>query len=209
MTIAILADDVQRKEILEKETSKNVEIIWADSLRSLLIIDADVYFDLLFTPDRERIDRLRKLFPKPVVIDAVPYTTAQLDKHFIRINAWPTLIKRAVTEFATADEKVFTEAKQLFDKLGWKVQSVPDITGMVVPRVIASVINEAYFTFGAGISTKEAIDIAMKLGTNYPLGPFEWSQAIGLHRVYELLKELSRRDNRYQPAPLLLKEVKE
>jgi 3-hydroxybutyryl-CoA dehydrogenase len=75
--------------------------------------------------------------------------------------------------------------------------------------VIASVINEAYFTFGAGISTKDAIDTAMKLGTNYPFGPFEWGKLIGLNRVYTLLKELSRRDNRYEPAPALLKEIEE
>ena len=44
------------------------------------------------------------------------------------------------------------------------------------------IINEAYFTWEAGTSTKEEIDIAMKLGTGYPYGPFEWGEKIGLSR---------------------------
>src|SRR5690349_19947815 len=162
MNIAILADDVLRKEFLEKKSSKDVEIMWADSLRSLLIIDADASFDLLFTPDRERITQLQKLLPQPLIIDAVPFTATQINKQFIRMNAWPTLLKRQTIVTAAVDESMLAKGKDLFHKLGWKYQVVPDITGMIVPRVIASVINEAYFTFGVGISTKDAIDTAMK-----------------------------------------------
>ena len=71
---------------------------------------------------------------------------------------------------------------------------------MITPRVIAMIINEAYFTLQAGVSTKEEIDTAMKLGTNYPYGPFEWADKIGLNRIKTLLQTLSKTDTRYLPA---------
>ena len=83
----------------------------------------------------------------------------------------------------------------------------PDIAGMITARVLATIINEAYYTLGAQVSTREEIDIAMKLGTSYPYGPFEWSAKIGLNRIYELLTELSTVDKRYIPAPLLTQEA--
>jgi 3-hydroxybutyryl-CoA dehydrogenase len=78
---------------------------------------------------------------------------------------------------------------------------------MVTPRITAMIINEAWFTFGDGISSKEEIDIAMKLGTNYPFGPFEWGEKIGIKDVVHLLTELKRTGERYVIAPALLKET--
>jgi 3-hydroxybutyryl-CoA dehydrogenase len=78
---------------------------------------------------------------------------------------------------------------------------------MITARVLATIINEAYYTLGDRVSTREEIDIAMKLGTSYPYGPFEWSAKIGLKRIYELLTQLSDVDKRYTPAPLLVTEA--
>lgn len=69
------------------------------------------------------------------------------------------------------------------------------------------IINEAYFGLGDGISSKQEMDIAMKLGTNYPFGPFEWSEKIGLGRIHALLSKLSETSTRYQIAPALTKEI--
>jgi 3-hydroxybutyryl-CoA dehydrogenase len=78
---------------------------------------------------------------------------------------------------------------------------------MIAPRIIAMIVNEAYFGLEDNISTKNEIDIAMKLGTNYPYGPFEWSEKIGLHNIYQLLINLSKQDKRYTPANLLATEA--
>jgi len=77
----------------------------------------------------------------------------------------------------------------------------------VTPRVISMIINEAYFALDEGISSKEEIDTAMKLGTNYPYGPFEWSEKIGLKKIYDLLIALTTTNSRYKPAPRLEQEV--
>ena len=74
-------------------------------------------------------------------------------------------------------------------------------------RILATIINEAYYTWEEEVSTREEIDIAMKLGTNYPMGPFEWGRRIGLEKVADLLTVLSRNNSRYTPSNSLLKAV--
>ena len=68
------------------------------------------------------------------------------------------------------------------------------------PRTIAMIINEAYFALGEKLATGESIDLAMKNGVNYPLGPIEWGGKIGLHNIAQLLEELNTitRDERYR-----------
>ena len=69
------------------------------------------------------------------------------------------------------------------------------------------IVNEAYFALEQQVSSKEEIDIAMKTGTNYPYGPFEWGKLIGIKNIYALLMELSRLDKRYQPSDPLKQET--
>ena len=68
------------------------------------------------------------------------------------------------------------------------------------------ICNEACYALGEGISTREEIDVAMKLGTNYPYGPFEWMEKIGSGRIKELLTELQRSESRYTIASALLNQ---
>ena len=69
------------------------------------------------------------------------------------------------------------------------------------------IINEAFFALSESVSTKEEMDIAMKLGTNYPYGPFEWAWKIGLSNIITLLNKLSIQQSRYTPSGLLLEEL--
>lgn len=207
MTVAILADALLKQELLTKKLPAAITVVWVDSIRALTIAEADVYVDLLFEMDVERTQHLKRLLPKPVMVNAVSWSTKKIGADFIRINAWPGLLQRPVTEVAlpaTGDE---ASVKDIFDQLQWKYVLAPDIPGMITSRVLATIINEAYYTLGAQVSSREEIDIAMKLGTSYPYGPFEWSSKIGLQRIYELLLELSNVDKRYEPAPMLVEEA--
>ena len=67
------------------------------------------------------------------------------------------------------------------------------------------IINEAFYALEEKISTMEEIDMAMKLGTNYPSGPFEWAEKIGIRRIYLLLEKLALKEARYTPSPALKK----
>ena len=172
MIVAILADDEIKAEIIDKGYSDAVEVIWADSLQSLRVIEADAYFDLLFDNDSERISRLKFLLPKPLFVNAVVPTGNLLPPGFMRINAWPTMMKRSLVELAAIESDNIGNIKEIFDEIGWAIQVVPDVPGMITPRIISMIINEAWFSLAENISTREEIDTAMKLGTNYPYGPF-------------------------------------
>lgn len=90
-----------------------------------------------------------------------------------------------------------------------KIEVVQDEVGLVYPRILAMIINEAVFALMEKTATINDIDIAMKMGTNYPYGPFEWADEIGLDDIYAVLSGLQRSlgEERYRPASLLKKMV--
>lgn len=96
---------------------------------------------------------------------------------------------------------------ELYRRLGRDYRLVPDVPGMISARVLSTIINEAYFTWEADVSTKEEIDTAMRLGTNYPLGPFEWSRRIGLGQIAGLLGSLGSTNPAYVPSEALLRAL--
>lgn len=209
MDIVVKASTQQKEEFLEKGIPTNVMVSFFTD--EMTIPDADAYFDLLFEDEGPAFLTIQN---KPVFVNAVILTSEVLPVNCIRINAWNGFLKREILEIVATDlpagrqgAQIFTDGMAILQKLNWKYQLVPDVPGMIAARVISMIINEAYFGLGEEISTKAEIDIAMKLGTNYPNGPFEWSEKIGLQKIYALLKKLSLIDNRYQVAPLLEKEV--
>ena len=110
MKIAVLANNVSKEEFLSKKIPSTVEIIMAESLSQLLFIkNADVYFDFQFVMDKERIEQLHSFLPKPVFINSVINTLTEIDEPFIRINAWPTFLKRNVCEIVVDEnQKIIT-----------------------------------------------------------------------------------------------------
>ena len=98
--------------------------------------------------------------------------------------------------------------KSICESIGTDFEIVDDRVGMVTPRVIALIINEAFYTVQEGTATKKDIDLGMKLGTNYPNGPFEWCKKIGIQNIYELLEAMyeDTKDERYKISPALKKE---
>jgi 3-hydroxybutyryl-CoA dehydrogenase len=123
-------------------------------------------------------------------------------------NGMPTFLNRSVLEVSVLTREDEPALQSLCEKLRTDYLVVDDRVGMVTPRVICMIINEAYYTAQEGTATREDIDKAMKLGTNYPYGPFEWCQRIGVRNVYELLEAVyeDTRDERYKICPLLKKE---
>jgi len=208
MTIAVLANEEQKKEWNEKGVADGVEVLWCGSVRTLMATSADVYVDLTFINDKERIAQYKMREGFPFFINAVEETTATIGNGIIRINAWPGMLKRELLEVAIAETDQEIIVEEVMKLLGWKYIIVPDIPGMITARVICSIINEAYYTFGDGISSKEEIDIAMKLGTSYPFGPFEWAELIGIDKIVSLLRRLSIESSRYDVAPSLLVDYK-
>jgi 3-hydroxybutyryl-CoA dehydrogenase len=209
MKIIVTGTENQLNEFHKKPLPQGAELLTFKDIQSLPALPAAyVLFDLAFEPDTNRLEILTS-FEKPVIINSVTHTLKALGlpENFIRINAWPGFLERTIVEVAGgyATQKQLMPA--IFELLQWPYQLVPDTPGMNSARVIAMIVNEAYFALGEGVSTKEEIDIAMKLGTNYPYGPFEWSKKIGLINIYKLLHKLQTYNTRYNIAPLLEKEA--
>ncbi len=105
--------------------------------------------------------------------------------------------------------EVLERAEGFFRALGKETAKVKDAAGLVFPRVLSLIINQAARTLDEGIASAEEIDTAMRLGTNYPLGPLRWADLIGIDEVLAVLEGLEREtgDDRYRPAPVLRKIV--
>jgi 3-hydroxybutyryl-CoA dehydrogenase len=210
MRLVVLTNEQLKEEVLSNGVSDYCKIDWINSTEELLsYTDADAVVDLLFEHNGYDISHLNNYLTKPVFVNSMTKTIVEIGLPVIRINAWPGFLKRNTAEVSIADEVNKNKAEKILSLLNRKAEWVSDVKGFISPRIVSMIINEAYFALEENVSKKEEIDIAMKLGTNYPYGPFEWSKKIGLKNIAGLLTELSKTEKRYQPADLLLKEANE
>jgi 3-hydroxybutyryl-CoA dehydrogenase len=105
--------------------------------------------------------------------------------------------------------QTLAEATGLFQALGKQVSVIGDVPGMIVARTVARIVDLAHDAVAKGVATEEDIDTAMRLGVNYPLGPFEWSRRLGRNWAYALLDDLHLRDpsGRYAPSLALYRHA--
>jgi len=192
MKIVVLANEFQKAEILAQSGQTPLGVEWEKQLTAS--INCNSLIDLLFEPTPSRIALLQKCNATLIVINDVEGVLKELPSNFVRINGWPGFLKRELVEAATLNEDNKIVATSIFEKL-------------ITPRIVSMIINEAYFALEENVSTKAETDIAMKLGTNYPFGPFEWAQLIGLPKIYSLLKALTVSNSRYTPCKLLEQEA--
>ena len=210
MRLVVLANEQLKEELLSTGINDGFKVDWINSAKELSsYTDADAVIDLLFEHNDHDTSHLTDLLKRPVFVNSMNKTIVEIGLPAIRINAWPGFLKRSIAEVCCGNDTDKNEAEIILGLLNRKAEWVPDVKGFISTRVVSMIINEAYFALEENVSTKEEVDIAMKLGTNYPYGPFEWSKKIGLKNIAALLTELSLTEKRYQPASLLLKEVKE
>jgi 3-hydroxybutyryl-CoA dehydrogenase len=108
----------------------------------------------------------------------------------------------AVSACQDTAPQTLAEAIGLFQALGKDVSVIGDAPGMIVARTVARIVDLAHDAVAKGVATEEDIDTAMRLGVNYPLGPFEWSRRLGRTWAHDLLEELHLREpsGRYAPS---------
>ena len=207
MRLVVLADHSQVEELLNNRGNNQVDVTLINAVEESADKDADALIDLLFDGSKGRIELLKQFFGGIVIVNSVVDTLQKMDAPFTRINGWPGFLSRSVVEASTNGESVKHSVENIFSCLGKQIEWLPDTPGFVTARVIAMIINEAWFALDENVSTREQIDAAMRLGTNYPHGPFEWCEKIGVRNVCALLNELAKMDRRYQPNALLAKQA--
>jgi 3-hydroxybutyryl-CoA dehydrogenase len=110
---------------------------------------------------------------------------------------------------ATASRSWRSDAPAWLALLGFEPVEIEDAAGLVVARTVAMLINEASDAVQQGVCSAEAVDLAMKLGVNYPAGPFEWLERWGAVAVERVLHNLDAayRGDRYRASPYLLRRA--
>jgi len=127
--------------------------------------------------------------------------------HFM--NPVPLMeLVEVIRGIATGDE-AYDLAQELVKRLNKKIANAEDFPAFIVNRMLMPMINEAAYTLYEGVGTVEAIDKAMELGANHPMGPLKLADFIGLDTCLSIMQVLYEglADTKYRPCPLLVKYV--
>jgi 3-hydroxybutyryl-CoA dehydrogenase len=127
--------------------------------------------------------------------------------HFM--NPAPVMqLVEVIRGIATEDE-TFNAAVELVHKVGKTSANAEDFPAFIVNRILLPMINEAVYTLYEGVGNVEAIDTAMRLGANHPMGPLQLADFIGLDTCLSVMQVLYEglADSKYRPCPLLVKYV--
>ena len=127
--------------------------------------------------------------------------------HFM--NPVPAMSLVELIRGIATDEETFAATRELTLKLGKTPVAAEDFPAFIVNRILLPMINEAVYTLYEGVGSVEAIDTAMKLGANHPMGPLELADFIGLDTCLSVMQVLYEglADSKYRPCPLLVKYV--
>ncbi len=133
-------------------------------------------------------------------------------EHFIGIhfmNPVPVMQLVELIRGIATDDETFRKSQDFIQKLGKTVTMSEDFPAFIVNRILLPMINEAIYTLYEGVGTVEAIDTAMKLGANHPMGPLQLADFIGLDTCLSIMQVLhdGLADSKYRPCPLLVKYV--
>ena len=188
-----------------------------------LFEDCDIVIEAAIENEEIKRDILKKLCPmlKPAAMIAsntssisITRLAAATDRparfmgmHFM--NPVPVMQLVELIRGLATDEETFASVKDLAEKLGKTVAMAEDFPAFIVNRILLPMINEAVYTLYEGVGSVEAIDTAMRLGANHPMGPLELADFIGLDTCLSVMQVLHEglADSKYRPCPLLVKYV--
>ena len=127
--------------------------------------------------------------------------------HFM--NPVPVMKLVELVRGIATEEETFSSAKQFVTALDKTITVAEDFPAFIVNRILLPMINEAIYTLYEGVGSVEAIDTAMKLGANHPMGPLQLADFIGLDTCLSIMQVLhdGLSDSKYRPCPLLVKYV--
>ena len=125
------------------------------------------------------------------------------------MNPVPVMELVEVIRGIATDDATYEATKAFIHKLGKKIAVSEDFPAFIVNRILLPMINEAVYTLYEGVGNVDAIDTAMRLGANHPMGPLQLADFIGLDTCLSVMQVLYEglADSKYRPCPLLVKYV--
>ena len=184
--------------------------------------DADLLIDPCYgdLDVKKRIARIvEEVIPDKAIFTSNPLflNLTQIASHFKKrdkvIGLLPSFYS-GINNFAEivvgidTSEETCQSLEKFLGEVGFTCIKSKDSAGFVLNRVLASMINEAIFIYSYGLAPIESIDQMMKLAANFPLGPFEYADEIGLDNILNLLTSLTKElGPKYRPCPLLIRKV--
>ena len=186
----------------------------SDAFFEVNFTDFEFLIDLNLDDNFDRMEQYAELAGVIVLGSALKKTLREMlflvgsrqpTAHLFGLNAWVGFIDQPTWEVSALDPSQAAILTEALARAGIGTHFVEDHVGLVAPRVLAMILNEAHFMLQEGLATETDIDIAMKAGVNYPFGPFEWTQRIGIRDLYELLTALRDElgDETYKISALL------
>ena len=217
-----LSRQVARGKVREEDKAAALERI-RTGLDYALFDDCDMVIEA--ATEREEIKReiFKKLTPalRPDALIATNTSSISITRlasstdrpgkfigmHFM--NPVPVMSLVELIRGIATDEDTFAAARDLALTLGKTPVAAEDFPAFIVNRILLPMINEAVYTLYEGVGSVEAIDTAMKLGANHPMGPLELADFIGLDTCLSIMQVLYEglADSKYRPCPLLVKYV--
>ncbi len=215
MNVLVVGKDENILEFKQKFADRhNISGVSTHDFQDKTLDGVDIVFDFILEEEPDAYDLFDKdglpLFMNSVKTSLKEFAILYGIKkcNLFGFNGLPTFINRRCLELSALNEEEGENVRSLMDQMKTEFHLIEDRVGMVSPRVVCMIINEAYYTVQEGTASREDVDLGMKLGTAYPHGPFEWCEKIGVTNVYEVLEALydDTKDERYKICPLLKKE---
>jgi 3-hydroxybutyryl-CoA dehydrogenase len=217
-----LSRQVSRGKIREEEKDAALDRVHL-GLDYALFADCDMVIEAATEKEEVKRDIFKKLTPalKPDALIATNTSSISITRlasstdrpgkfigmHFM--NPVPVMTLVELIRGIATDEDTFAVTRELALKLGKTPVAAEDFPAFIVNRILLPMVNEAVYTLYEGVGSVEAIDTAMKLGANHPMGPLELADFIGLDTCLSVMQVLYEglADSKYRPCPLLVKYV--
>ena len=217
-----LARQVARGKIKEAEEQAALARI-ATGLDYALFDDCDMVIEAATEKEEVKRQIFKKLTPhlRPDALIATNTSSISITRlaastdrpgkfigmHFM--NPVPVMSLVELIRGIATDEQTFALTRDLALKLGKNPVAAEDFPAFIVNRILLPMINEAVYVLYEGVGSVEAIDTAMRLGANHPMGPLELADFIGLDTCLSVMQVLYEglADSKYRPCPLLVKYV--
>jgi 3-hydroxybutyryl-CoA dehydrogenase len=217
-----LARQVGRGKIAERDKAAAVKRIKTGTGYEMFA-GCDIVIEAAMEKEELKRDIFKKLVPhlkssaivasntSSISITRLAAATDRPDRfigmHFM--NPVPVMILVELIRGIATDEATFQVVRELAVKLGKTPVAAEDFPAFIVNRILQPMINEAVYTLYEGVGSVDAIDTAMRLGANHPMGPLELADFIGLDTCLSVMQVLYEglADSKYRPCPLLVKYV--